>query len=685
MKTLLILALLVLGSSMAYAAECTGFDQFYGTIQIDDQDAPIGTQIRGVVEGNPSDAYTTTQVGQYGVPLGQGQDKLPVLCDNDNQQVNFEVFIGSWVDTGESAQCVCGLHLDPFPLTAESGPEDADDDGYTVAQGDCDDGNPDINPGETDVCNGVNDDCDGETDEDFASSPTDCGVGACYSTGETQCQGGTEIDTCQEGTPGDDSNCDGVDDDCDGTDDDDYTGQATTCGIGACYAEGAMECISGSEVDSCSEGSPAADDATCDGIDDDCDEAVDEDFAPYGSDCGVGECYSEGEVTCVEGSEVDSCEEGAPSDEVCDGLDNDCDGTDDEGVTSTFYEDSDSDTFGDAQSTEEACVAPSGYVSDDNDCDDSDADINPDATEVCNGADDDCDGETDEGDVCQGTPDDQDGDGYDNTEDCDDDNAAVNPGATEVCNGIDDNCNLETDEGSDICSQNDISVNECNYDPDGNSMTLDQFSFDSVCEGDSGCTQADVNWEDSISHDCDASCDAACFDNEDCDITECPTDGCFEGTYRDYSDGLSNDCVDCACEENQCSYSEPYTEEVCDDLIDNDCDGETDENCDCVIDDDCGEDFVCRDNECVDSYCELYMPIDLIAGWNLIGFPSCDAMPVEDGLSSIDGKYTDVFVKENGVWYNYNANAPSEVNTLTMLDPLQGMYIYMTEPGTLIV
>ncbi len=84
------------------------------------------------------------------------------------------------------------------------------------------------------------------------------------------------------------------------------------------------------------------------------------------------------------------------ADELCDGIDNDCDGEVDEGATSTFYQDADGDLFGNGEASAELCEAVDGYVPDGSDCDDTNADVNPDAEEVCNGVDDDCDGETDE-------------------------------------------------------------------------------------------------------------------------------------------------------------------------------------------------------------------------------------------------------------------------------------------------
>ncbi|MCC6746757.1 MAG: putative metal-binding motif-containing protein [Deltaproteobacteria bacterium] len=63
--------------------------------------------------------------------------------------------------------------------------------------------------------------------------------------------------------------------------------------------------------------------------------------------------------------------------EVCNTADDNCDGTKDEGVQSTFYRDSDRDGYGDATKTTLACTAPQGYVPNKDDCDDGDRDAHP--------------------------------------------------------------------------------------------------------------------------------------------------------------------------------------------------------------------------------------------------------------------------------------------------------------------
>ncbi len=83
--------------------------------------------------------------------------------------------------------------------------------------------------------------------------------------------------------------------------------------------------------------------------------------------------------------------------EICDGLDNNCDGQIDEGVMISYFADTDSDGFGDPNNSIEACSVPAGYISDNTDCDDSNVSVNPSATEICDGVDNNCDGQIDEG------------------------------------------------------------------------------------------------------------------------------------------------------------------------------------------------------------------------------------------------------------------------------------------------
>ncbi len=85
--------------------------------------------------------------------------------------------------------------------------------------------------------------------------------------------------------------------------------------------------------------------------------------------------------------------------ELCDGIDNNCNGSTDEGLTYvTYYRDQDGDGFGNPAVTQTSCAgsAPSGYITDNTDCNDNNAAINPAAAEICDGLDNDCDGQIDE-------------------------------------------------------------------------------------------------------------------------------------------------------------------------------------------------------------------------------------------------------------------------------------------------
>jgi len=122
--------------------------------------------------------------------------------------------------------------------------------------------------------------------------------------------------------------CDGADNDCDATVDD-GTDVPTTCGVGSCAAAGVIACVGGAQQpDTCTPGGPTAE--VCDGADNDCDGAVD-DGTDVPTTCGVGSCAASGVIACVLGApQPDTCSPGSPSGEVCDGVDNDCDGAIDE-------------------------------------------------------------------------------------------------------------------------------------------------------------------------------------------------------------------------------------------------------------------------------------------------------------------------------------------------------------------
>ncbi|MEZ4316703.1 MAG: FG-GAP-like repeat-containing protein [Myxococcota bacterium] len=114
---------------------------------------------------------------------------------------------------------------------------------------------------------------------------------------------------------------------------------------------------------------------------------------------------------CVpEGPSPDTC---VPSEEVCDGLDNDCDGVADEGVGTRVWRDDDGDGYGDPRVPLLICTPPEGYVGNPADCDDRRSSVSPVAPETCDGLDNDCNGLVDDGAADGATSyADADGDGF---------------------------------------------------------------------------------------------------------------------------------------------------------------------------------------------------------------------------------------------------------------------------------
>ena len=285
---------------------------------------------------------------------------------------------------------------------------DADGDGALPAI-DCDDADPTRYPGAPETCNGTDDDCDGVIDNGI-------------------------IDTVYR-----DSDGDGFGDPADSQE---------SCELVEGYVALGADC---DDVDA--DVFPGAPEPDCtDPVDYDCDGET-----AYADEDGDGTAACE---DCDD--DDDTVFLGAT--EVFDGVDNDCDGTADDGVATRFYGDADADGFGGTRFVEDACDAPAGFVATGTDCDDLDAAAYPGATETCDGADDACDGTADEG-ATDATRHylDADLDGYgdatasvlacdapsgyvDEPSDCDDDADDINPGADELCDGIDHDCDGGVDD-----------------------------------------------------------------------------------------------------------------------------------------------------------------------------------------------------------------------------------------------
>jgi len=137
-------------------------------------------------------------------------------------------------------------------------------------------------------------------------------------------------------------------------------------------------------------------------------------------------------------------------------------------VTQSWYADLDQDGHGDPDNVQQGCEASAVFVSNSDDCDDTDESIHPEAVEICNGIDDNCNSEVDEELAMTAWYFDQDADGYgepsealeacehpsgyvDNGDDCDDRDGLINPEADEICDDIDNDCdNLIDGQDDDI-------------------------------------------------------------------------------------------------------------------------------------------------------------------------------------------------------------------------------------------
>jgi hypothetical protein len=264
-----------------------------------------------------------------------------------------------------------------------------------VEQNSCVAGQPTA-PNDT-TCDGIDQDCSGTNDEEYAPVSTNCGFNSCATTGTTSCPDGTVHDSCVPLTPPsvDDTTCDGFDDDCSGTNDEDYVGAPTSCGVGGCARVGSIACVGGVTGDNCVPGAPAANDATCDDVDDDCDTFKDEDYVSELRHCGEGVCDATGMSSCSAGGvESDNCTPGSPislTDTNCNDIDEDCNnGPDDDYVEVPTT----CGTFG-------ACVAAGTMSCNSGVEQDSCTPGTPAADDAtCDGIDDDCSGTADEDGLC---------------------------------------------------------------------------------------------------------------------------------------------------------------------------------------------------------------------------------------------------------------------------------------------
>ncbi|MEE2750287.1 MAG: putative metal-binding motif-containing protein, partial [Myxococcota bacterium] len=220
-------------------------------------------------------------------------------------------------------------------------------------------------------------------------------------------------------------------------------------------------------------------------VEDDCTDPND-----YNCDGSVGRVDLDGDgFAACEDCDDTAVNVNSDAQEVCDGIDNDCDFLVDDAdasldvsTASSWYIDSDLDGYGVSDTAVTACSAPVGTTSMDGDCDDAEPLVNPGAVESCDGLDNDCDGVVPVAEL------DGDGDGFLSCEDCDDTDPAINPSAVEVCDGVENNCDglFLTGELTDQDLDGYLSCDDCDdADSAVNAAAVEDCSdgIDNDCDG----------------------------------------------------------------------------------------------------------------------------------------------------------------------------------------------------------
>jgi hypothetical protein len=278
----------------------------------------------------------------------------------------------------------------------------------------------------------------------------------------------------------------------------------------------------------------------------------------------------------------------------CNGLDDDCDGAKDESPSVAWFIDGDSDGFGGGEPYY-SCTRPGlEYTTAGDDCNDANAQVNPDAAVVCEPVDNNCDGLLDNADA--------DDDGFPGCLECDDASKDVFPGANESCNGADDDCDGTVDEdATDATKWYADADADTHGDPEA-SLTSCATTLPGYATADDDCDDGDSAIHPGAAETCDGI-DQDC-DGDESTATDAETfyvDADLDG-YGDALGATKQGCTEPVgyarfigdCNDADAAFNPGALETDCGDANDYNCDGNVGQ-----VDNDGDEFFACQ--ECDDT------------------------------------------------------------------------------------
>ncbi len=405
------------------------------------QSCYTGTPASSQNKGNCKAGLQTCTAGTWGAACVGQIVPVPEICNNQDDDCN------GLIDDGVTQPCYTGPANTRHVGRCTDGVSTCASGVWGTCVGE-------VKPN-PELCNNLDDDCDGVTDNGLAvacyTGPSNTkNVGACHD-GTSTCAAGVWGSCLNQQLPVAET-CNDIDDDCNGPIDDAvtqpcYTGPAATRGKGLCH-DGVATCSLGAWGTCIGQQLPTTE--LCDNLDQDCDGLTDNGVTlacyTYSHGRNQGLCH-DGVLTCIAGVWGATCSgQQGPVAETCNNLDDDCDGIIDNGVTQTCYSGAAGTAgVGPCKAGTATCAAGAWGT--------CVGQVVP-TPEVCDNIDNDCNGTIDNGVTrpCYTGP-----DGTLNLGICRTGMATCSFGfwggcagqvvpALEVCNGLDDNCNDSTDE-----------------------------------------------------------------------------------------------------------------------------------------------------------------------------------------------------------------------------------------------